>query len=184
MKAIETNYKGYRFRSRLEARWAVFFDALNLQWEYEPEGFDLGNGRLYLPDFRVTYPGRCLDERHFEWFEVKPDISLITDDDWRKLSAFGDRTRLMLLDGPPSARMYLSVTEITKDCYEGTPPASLLKDASDEHRTGWALWCGKGRLWWDHYSTFFVDSDMGHEVAAAVNAARAARFGRRDERTN
>jgi hypothetical protein len=25
-KAIETHYKGYRFRSRLEARWAVFFD--------------------------------------------------------------------------------------------------------------------------------------------------------------
>jgi hypothetical protein len=29
IKAIETSYKGYRFRSRLEARWAVFFDALD-----------------------------------------------------------------------------------------------------------------------------------------------------------
>ena len=28
IKAIETVYNGYRFRSRLEARWAVFFDAL------------------------------------------------------------------------------------------------------------------------------------------------------------
>ncbi|MCB6994492.1 hypothetical protein LI177_13475 [bacterium 210820-DFI.6.37] len=27
LKAIQTEYKGYRFRSRLEARWAVFFDA-------------------------------------------------------------------------------------------------------------------------------------------------------------
>lgn len=27
IKAIDTYYKGYRFRSRLEARWAVFFDA-------------------------------------------------------------------------------------------------------------------------------------------------------------
>ena len=34
MKPIETEYKGYRFRSRLEARWAVFFDALNIKWEY------------------------------------------------------------------------------------------------------------------------------------------------------
>ena len=41
IKPIETAYKGYRFRSRLEARWAVFFDALGLEWEYEPEGFDL-----------------------------------------------------------------------------------------------------------------------------------------------
>lgn len=50
MKAIETQYKGYRFRSRLEARWAVFFDALRLPWQYEPEGFELPSGR-YLPDF-------------------------------------------------------------------------------------------------------------------------------------
>lgn len=54
IKAIETRYKGYRFRSRLEARWAVYFDALELEWEYEPEGFDLGNGEYYLPDFRIN----------------------------------------------------------------------------------------------------------------------------------
>ncbi len=51
MKAIETEYKGYRFRSRLEARWAVFFDACKVRWEYEPEGFMLDNGQYYLPDF-------------------------------------------------------------------------------------------------------------------------------------
>jgi hypothetical protein len=54
IKPIETIYKGYRFRSRLEARWAVLLDAINAQWEYEPEGFDLGNGIKYLPDFRVN----------------------------------------------------------------------------------------------------------------------------------
>jgi hypothetical protein len=41
VKAIETRYAGCRFRSRLEARWAVFFDALGVKWEYEREGFDL-----------------------------------------------------------------------------------------------------------------------------------------------
>lgn len=41
MTPIETRYKGYRFRSRLEARWAVFFDVLGVRWEYEPEGYDL-----------------------------------------------------------------------------------------------------------------------------------------------
>ena len=29
--AIETEYCGYRFRSRLEARWAVFLDALGIE---------------------------------------------------------------------------------------------------------------------------------------------------------
>lgn len=57
IKAIETRYKGYRFRSRLEARWAVFFDAMGWQWEYEPEGFELKNGEWYLPDFRINLHG-------------------------------------------------------------------------------------------------------------------------------
>lgn len=49
-KAIETSYKGYRFRSRLEARWAVFFDTLGIKWEYEKQGYSLPSG-AYLPDF-------------------------------------------------------------------------------------------------------------------------------------
>ncbi len=35
MKPIETIYNGFRFRSRLEARWAVFFDAVEIKYEYE-----------------------------------------------------------------------------------------------------------------------------------------------------
>lgn len=50
IKPIETVYNGYRFRSRLEARWAVFFDAANIKYEYEPEGYETPKGR-YLPDF-------------------------------------------------------------------------------------------------------------------------------------
>lgn len=51
IKPIETYYNGYRFRSRLEARWAVFFDSLGIKYEYEPEGFELEDGTWYLPDF-------------------------------------------------------------------------------------------------------------------------------------
>lgn len=51
IQAIETIYKGYRFRSRLEARWAVFFDEAGIKYEYEPEGFILDDGTKYLPDF-------------------------------------------------------------------------------------------------------------------------------------
>jgi len=55
IQPIPTKYKGIEFRSRLEARWAVFFDTLEIRWEYEPECFDLGNGIYYTPDFKV-YP--------------------------------------------------------------------------------------------------------------------------------
>src|SRR3989344_7244241 len=54
IQPIQTIYKGYRFRSRLEARWAVFFDTLGIKWEYEPEGYNL-NGSYYLPDFWLPY---------------------------------------------------------------------------------------------------------------------------------
>ena len=100
MKAIETKYKGYRFRSRLEARWAVFFDALGLQWEYEPEGFDLGDAGWYLPDFRVTSP-----QGYITWYEVKANSE---SDDGKILAmerAFSDgymsTTQFTLLSGDP-----------------------------------------------------------------------------------
>lgn len=68
IKAIQTAYKGYHFRSRLEARWAVFFDALGMKWEYEPEGFELPGGVRYLPDFKVTNA-----DGGIIWYEVKPE---------------------------------------------------------------------------------------------------------------
>lgn len=47
IQAKPTLYKGVRFRSRLEARWAVFFDSLGLRWLYEPKTDAVG----YMPDF-------------------------------------------------------------------------------------------------------------------------------------
>ena len=52
IKAIPTKYNGYTFRSRQEARWAVFFDHIGIEYEYEKEGFDLPCG-YYLPDFWI-----------------------------------------------------------------------------------------------------------------------------------
>lgn len=72
-KAIETEYNGYRFRSRLEARWAVFFDALGVRYEYELEGFETTSGPdyrylpdFYLPDFDVYCEVKPSDEKLFE----------------------------------------------------------------------------------------------------------------------
>jgi hypothetical protein len=48
MRAIPTFYAGVRFRSRLEARWAAFFDEIAIEWDYEPIDLD-----GYIPDFIV-----------------------------------------------------------------------------------------------------------------------------------
>lgn len=47
---IETRYKGILFRSRIEARWALFYDKLGVPYDYEREGYDIA-GCWYLPDF-------------------------------------------------------------------------------------------------------------------------------------
>jgi hypothetical protein len=62
IKPLETRYAGHRFRSRLEARWAVFFDHLSIEWQYEPEAYRIA-GKGYLPDFWL--PGLQI------WAEVK-----------------------------------------------------------------------------------------------------------------
>jgi hypothetical protein len=51
MQVFETTFRGCRFRSRLEVRWAVFMHALWVPYVYEPEGYDLGDGLCYAPDF-------------------------------------------------------------------------------------------------------------------------------------
>lgn len=72
IKPIETRYAGCRFRSRLEARWARFFDFLAIRWEYEKEGFDLGKNGAYLPDFWLPDLGI--------WYEIKGELHWIEHD--------------------------------------------------------------------------------------------------------
>lgn len=48
MTGIPTKYRGRRYRSRLEARWAAFFDLLDWRYEYEP--VDLEG---WIPDFAI-----------------------------------------------------------------------------------------------------------------------------------
>lgn len=50
MRAINTLYNGNYHRSRLEARWAVYFKTLGIEYEYEVEGYSTKNFN-YLPDF-------------------------------------------------------------------------------------------------------------------------------------
>lgn len=62
MRSIPTKYAGVQFRSRLEARWAAFFDLVRWPWEYEP--IDLAG---YIPDFVLGFDRPLL-------VEVKPIV--------------------------------------------------------------------------------------------------------------
>lgn len=94
VKAIETIYRGYRFRSRLEARWAVFFTSIGIEWQYEAQGFE-AHGERYLPDFFLP--------KHGAWVEVKGDRNAIYADRARMtcvLQAGGPLPLIVLGDVP------------------------------------------------------------------------------------
>ena len=68
--AIKTRYKNTMFRSRLEAKWAVFFDECGIKWEHEPKCFNI-DGIKYLPDFLLHDVIICFDGKTDLFAEVK-----------------------------------------------------------------------------------------------------------------
>lgn len=79
-KPIPTWYAGCYFRSRLEARWAVFFDRMQIPWQYEPQGFlidRVGGGETpYLPDFLLPECGTWIEVKGYE---AGLDLDLLGD---------------------------------------------------------------------------------------------------------
>jgi len=53
-------------RSRLEAKWAVFFSHCGLDWVYEPQTFVLPDRQVYTPDFYLPEVG---------WLEIKATVA-------------------------------------------------------------------------------------------------------------
>jgi hypothetical protein len=94
IKTIPTTYNNIKFRSRLEARWAVFFDQLGIKYLYEFEGFELENKEWYLPDFYLPEYGI--------YCEVKPSI-IEVDENINTFNEFAKgRYWLLLLVGTPN----------------------------------------------------------------------------------
>lgn len=114
IQAINTYYSGHHFRSRLEARWAHVFNDLGIRWEYEPQGYHVGEDRRpYLPDFLLPDIGW--------WVEIKGsqdrlDMSLLADavHPTKGLGPDGSSTNLLILGQIPDtdggAPLHYSVT--------------------------------------------------------------------------
>lgn len=179
IKAIETRYGGCRFRSRLEARWAVFFDALGVPWEYEPEGFDLGPVGRYLPDFRLPNFGA--------WFEVKKEPIGPRGEAWAKAMALAAQAPVIVAGGN------LGSHELRLFCYDATDssaggPNDFEAELAWSDRAGLLLVAQGLRP-----SRVFCDPDLNElpwalnaynlgpipqspALARAVSAGRSARF--------
>lgn len=106
LQAIPTNYLGRAFRSRLEARWAAFFYALNVRFDYEPEAYSLPSGN-YLPDFYIPKQPAFPDPI---WFEVKPPGSMESLDRFDELLLL-THTRGAVLRSIPDREWEMNVDE-------------------------------------------------------------------------
>lgn len=156
---IETFWSGIHYRSRVEARWAVFFERMDIEQQYELEGFHLGDGALYLPDFYLP--------RVSMWAEVKPFE--FTPEQLRKceLLVRGTGRGCLLLDGPPDFRAYDGLT----------------LDAGDITRTEYLLDIyAHGRRYYLRERRLFAApgdlslSDFSERFGNAVGVARRERF--------
>lgn len=171
IKAIETKYKGYRFRSRTEARWAVFFDAIGIPWSYEVEPYNLGSAGCYLPDFvipykafhRCGYQGGCQPESIF--VEIKGTEPTATE--IQKMVA--------LISGfKRGENGFSSAIVRIVWCVPGDEKYLSVFGSKEAHVR---------RLSWSFTSTFYPFvvfdkevSDGWATIQAAINKARSARF--------
>jgi len=180
-KPIETHYAGCRFRSRLEARWAVFFNALEIAWEYEPQGYVTPEG-MYLPDFFLP---------DFEKFaEVKP--KKFSEHEYQMAASLPEPC--LLLVGPPAMKFYSPARLFPDDVPREERviddyifSSGHLYNAGAMYLDAWQIHCGlliarSGSVpktgtaqpiheLLDHY--LLIDNPV---LQAAVNKARSARF--------
>lgn len=100
IKSHPTTYNGCRFRSRLEAKWAAFFDLAGWSWVYEPIDLD-----GWAPDFGIATPFCQV------FVEVKPVapaprlefMCLPSDESYAKARAHCSKIQVLLLGSAPCA---------------------------------------------------------------------------------
>lgn len=182
MNAIETLYGGRFYRSRLEARWAVFFDTLGIPFGYETEGFELMGGLRYLPDFWLPTLGF--------WCEVKG--SLPTTEERNKASVLAMERR------EPVFIVYGDIPDPTRFTNESAQLHLLSTDglAVEDNGYHWTECerCGFVDMCWGGLTKRMRheedcglrcdDPEHGDATARLVQAYDAARCARFDRRPN
>ena len=170
IKSIDTFYSGYRFRSRLEARWAVFLDNLKIKWEYESEGFELSDGRRYLPDFYIlNFSGGF-------YMEVKP-----SDFDFASIEAqiikdfiIQKNTNLLMAIGPPDCSVY----KMFEPAQDPINDSIIVVDGLYEWKVYFCdeYLVDEHRFFLEPGDESFASKEYNPRVYQAVTASRSARF--------
>lgn len=88
IKAIPVTYKGIQFRSKLEAKVALFLDECDIPYQYELDSFTDGE-RGYMPDFYLP--------RSDAYIEVKGKRPGYEDEILKAISFVGDEIKILII---------------------------------------------------------------------------------------
>jgi len=153
IKAIETRFKSFVFRSRLEAKWAAMFELLGWSWDYEPVDF---NG--WIPDF-VVYGNNPV------YVEVKPVIEFPIDVA-KELERSGCTESMLIVGQKCLLRDYDESSFCNGLCFGWL--TELFDEEEDEGDRWWwepatfGRWGdGKGKIGFCHSVGAFVDRISG-----------------------
>jgi hypothetical protein len=99
--AQPTYFDGQWFQSRLEARWAAFFKALGIVYEYNGAGetFALQNYRMYTPDFYLA------DLDVYVEIKYSQDAARVRMREYQDFAKLMGK-RLLVISGEPGERQY------------------------------------------------------------------------------
>jgi len=178
MRAIETRYRGILFRSRLEARWAIFFDSASIRWQYEPVGYT--NGRFgYLADFYLPDDAA--------WLEIKPGIDIPAQADEKCVALALETSKPVYIFSDPwwpiARRLYEATVAgwVTNDVPD--PPdaqAQLRFERQGRYTPGWSTFLYPPGSEIPVLGAIMTDVDRAcvfdQRLANAYGAARSYRF--------
>jgi hypothetical protein len=196
-QAIETSYAGCRFRSRLEARWAVFLTAAGIGWQYEAQGY-LCPSRLwrketppapYLPDFWLPELGLHAEVKGSltrEQATVLLDVAAYLSSPG---GGCGGGNDLIVLGPVPQPVFWMASAPVRLHMHKGSLGLSPWLGESSAHGSQDAVRIADDENGWltgwdaDSTATVLIDgcpADMTHPAAGRFTrhyaAARSARF--------
>lgn len=190
MKSLNTKYAGCLFRSRLEARWAVYFNAAGVAWEYEPQGFEVTERLACSTDTFPYLPDFWLPEQQL-WVEVKGSLTASEADRLINAAASlsvnaGDGCGIgkghdLVVFGPLTSsgvtgvpiRLHMHKGDLIASCWLCATPCSSHTGISVANDTSWTI-ADLERILLRGYFCAAHLADARH--LAALDTARTARF--------
>jgi hypothetical protein len=175
VKVIQTIYNGYHFRSRTEARWAVFFDSCGIKYSYEPEGYVFkhnGRDEPYLPDFRLL---NIFSQRNL-FLEVKGENFSSSEGYWEyrsKLRSFCEESgfSIILCCGIPEPKAYPILHGLHKEIWGNYEDYTYFTTDHGGSEMAAGIRNGQFRLW-----TCAEENQYVGELKPFCDIAKKARF--------